>query len=75
MSIETFNISLENTQNKPQYATKITCTEVKIKKSYGELKSDFLYNCLLLLFWGEGGRGGPDLKSPTTLTTSLNFKR
>ena len=29
MPIETFNISLESTQNKEQYGTKITCTEVR----------------------------------------------
>ena len=27
--IETFNISFESTQNKQQYDTKITCTEVR----------------------------------------------
>ena len=33
MPIEIFNISFENTQNKQQYGTKITCTEV-ITKGY-----------------------------------------
>ena len=27
--IDTFNISLESTQNKPQYGTKITFTEIR----------------------------------------------
>ena len=31
MPIETFNISFESTQNKQQYGTKITCTEVRGK--------------------------------------------
>ena len=30
--IETFNISFESTQNKQQYDTKITYTEVRVKK-------------------------------------------
>ena len=29
VSIETFNISFESTQNMQQYGTKITCAEVK----------------------------------------------
>ena len=33
--IETFNISFESTQNKQQYGTRITCTDVK-GKSYGD---------------------------------------
>ena len=51
MPIETFNIPFESTQNKQQYGTKITCTEIKVKKiknnnnnkSYGEfIKKKFL---------------------------------
>ena len=29
MLLETFSISFDNTQNKQQYGTKITCTEIK----------------------------------------------
>ncbi len=32
MPIETFNILFENTQNKQQYGTNITCIEVRLKK-------------------------------------------
>ena len=45
--IETFNISLESTQNKQQYDTKITCTEVR-GKSYGYFKN----SCIFFFFFG-----------------------
>ena len=51
--IEIFNISFKSTQNKQQYGTKITCTEIKDKKNYGELKFD-----LKMRVWGK-----PDLYS------------
>ena len=34
MPIETFNILFENTQNKQQYGTNITCIEVRLKKRF-----------------------------------------
>ena len=44
MSIETFNIPFESTQNKQQYDTKITCTEVR----ENVIVSRYLINNLVL---------------------------
>ena len=44
-------MSFESSQNKQQYGTKITCTEIR-GKGYGGLKFYLFFN------WGGGGGGG-----------------
>ena len=53
MCLETFNISFEDTQNKQQYGTRTTCTEVRGGESR---RVNFLFKIVLL-----GGGGGGDL--------------
>ena len=56
MPIATINISFESTQNKQQYGTKITCTEVRKELTSGNLnvvktmkKSGIFGSCPLVL--------------------------
>ena len=54
--IETFNISFESTQNKQQYGTNLTCTEVRLEEKNMENKNYILK----IGGGGGGGGGGPD---------------